>query len=310
MKRYVVTGANKGIGLAVVKALIQADKTAFVFLGSRDPTRGKDAVSAIISEDSADYSGRVEALEIDVSDAGSISRAAETVRARLGDDPEQPCYLSAIINNAGMAKGEGSLASFEMTMRVNYRGIVQTTEAFLPLLDPSKGRVVITSSAAGPSFVAKCSAERQAVFVDPSVTRDRIESLLEECLAIASEGWDGVAERFAAVGMTGAERMSGYGLSKALVNLYTMQLARDKPSLMVNAATPGLIITDLAQPLAKMSNKTLEEMGAKPPEEGAKPLVFLATGDVPRSGCYFGSDIKRSPLDRYRAPGSPEYDGQ
>lgn len=310
MQRFVVTGANKGIGLAVVKTLLETNKNAFVFLGSRDATRGKDAVSAIVAEDTTGFSGRVEALEIDVSDAGSVSRAVETVRARLGDDPEQRCYLSAIINNAGVAIGEGSQASFEMTMRVNYRGVVQTTEAFLPLLDPSKGRVVITSSAAGPSFVAKCSPDRQAVFVDPSVTRDRIESLLEECLAIASGGWDGVAERFAAVGMTGAERMSGYGLSKALVNLYTMQLARDNPSLMVNAATPGFIATDLTQPWAKMNNKTLEEMGAKRPEEGAKPLVYLATGDVPRSGWYFGSDMKRSPLDRYRAPGSPEYDGQ
>lgn len=311
MQRYVVTGANKGIGLAVVKTLLQADKNAFVFLGSRDATRGKDAVSAIIAEDTTGYSGRVETLEIDVSDAGSISRAVETVRARLGNDPEQPCYLSAIINNAGIATVEGSnLSSFEMTMRVNYRGVVRTTEAFLPLLDPSKGRVVITSSSAGPSFVAKCNPDRQAVFVDPSVTRDRIESILEECLAIASGGWDGVAERFAAVGMTGAERMSGYGLSKALVNLYTMQLAREKPSLMVNAATPGLIITDLAQPVAKMNNTTLEDMGAKPPEEGAKTLIFLATGEVPGSGWYFGSDMKRSPLNRYRAPGSPEYDGQ
>ena len=312
MQRFVVTGANKGIGLEVVKALLDARENAFVFLGSRDAARGKEAVDSLVAENVNSYSGRVEVLEIDVSDAGSVSRAANTVRTRLAGNLEQPSYLSALVNNAGVALGENSLASFEKTLQVNYRGVVQTTEAFLPMLDPSKGRVVMTSSASGPSFVAKCDSDRQAMFTNPNVTHDRITSLLEECLAIASSGWDDIGEKFAAAGMTGAERMCGYGLSKALVNLYTMQLARDKPSLMVNAATPGFIVTDLSRSFQQMfgQGKTVEEMGAKSPEEGAKPLVYLAVGDVPSSGWYFGSDMKRSPLHRYREPGSPAYDGQ
>ena len=40
MKRVVVTGANKGIGLAMVKRLVREHSDLFVYLGSRDSGRG------------------------------------------------------------------------------------------------------------------------------------------------------------------------------------------------------------------------------------------------------------------------------
>ena len=44
------------------------------------------------------------------------------------------------------------------------------TEAFLPLLSAhSHGRIVMVSSGAAPSFVAKCSAERKQMLTDPKV---------------------------------------------------------------------------------------------------------------------------------------------
>lgn len=85
MARFLVTGANKGIGLAIVKGLLQADKHNFVFLGCRDMGRGLDAVKGLIDDD-ADFKGRVEALKIDVSDAESVTQAAASVRGRFADD--------------------------------------------------------------------------------------------------------------------------------------------------------------------------------------------------------------------------------
>lgn len=66
----------------------------------------------------------------------------------------------------------------------------------------------------------------------------------------------------------------------------------------------------MTSPFEKPGGKTLDEMGAKAPEEGAKVLIHLATADVPSSGWYLGSDIQRSPLDRYRSPGDPPYTGE
>lgn len=92
--------------------------------------------------------------------------------------------------------------------------------------------------------------------------------------------------------------------------MYTIQLAREHPALIVNACTPGFIKTDMTAPFEKTMGKSLDEMGAKTPAEGAKVVVHLATGEVPSSGWYFGSDLQRSPLDRYRSPGDPAYDGK
>ena len=47
----------------------------------------------------------------------------------------------------------------------------------------------------------------------------------------------------------------------------------------------------------------------KAPEFGTLSTLFLLLGNPQGSGDYYGSDAKRSPLDRYRAPGSPEYTG-
>ena len=47
----------------------------------------------------------------------------------------------------------------------------------------------------------------------------------------------------------------------------------------------------------------------KKPEEGTRSALHLLFGKLEGSGHYYGSDAERSPLDRYRAPGSPPYTG-
>ena len=298
MQRFFVTGANKGIGLAVVRGLLDANKVAFVFLGSRDAGRGQTAVRSLVAENPDLYSGRVEAIQIDVSDTDSVARAADVVRVRLGDGSETSSYLDALINNAGMATQDFSPSAFESCMEVNFRGVVRTTEAFLPLIKPSEGRVVMTSSALGPSFVANCSTERQAAMVNPEFTHAHITGLVDECLAIAHSGGDDFAAKFASAGLPGAQTYCGYGLSKAMVNMYTLQLARENPSLLVNACMPGFIRTDMTRKFEARLGGTLEKLGAKSPSEGADVLVYLAFGDVAASGSYFGCDKQRSPLCR------------
>ena len=46
------------------------------------------------------------------------------------------------------------------------------------------------------------------------------------------------------------------------------------------------------------------------PDEGTVSTMHLLFADgLEGSGRYYGSDAKRSPLDRYRSPGSPPYEG-
>lgn len=88
-----------------------------------------------------------------------------------------------------------------------------------------------------------------------------------------------------------------------------MHLAREHPEVSINACTPGFIATDLTQGYVNSTGKSPAELGMKTPREGADAPVFLLFGRPEGSGQYYGSDAKRSPLDRYRAPGSPPYTG-
>jgi len=286
MRRILVTGANKGIGLAIVEAILGLDADTFVYLGSRDLERGREAAAGL-ARDHADYKSRIEVVALDVADDRSVVDAAKRV-----------AKLYAIVNNAGIGSGSGDLAA---VFETNTLGVRRVCEMFLPLLDSKAGRIVNVTSAAGPSFVATCSPERQRFFLDEQMTWPRLRAFIDECLAMAGD-----EAAFTAKGLGDG---SAYGLSKACTNTYTLILAREHPSVRVNACTPGFIATDMTRQYAESQRKSPAELGMKPPTEGAKAPMHLLFGELEGNGRYYGSDAKRSPLDRYRAPGSPAYTG-
>jgi NAD(P)-dependent dehydrogenase (short-subunit alcohol dehydrogenase family) len=294
MKRILVTGANKGIGLAIASAILDQGEDTYVFLGSRDLERGRAAVGGLIGA-RAGRAERLSLVEIDVGDDASVTAAAGAVSDALGAQSDK---LYGIVNNAGIGLPAGDL---RQVLEVNTFGVRRVCQAFLPLLDPHHGRVVNITSAAGPMFVSACSAERQRFFCDPAVEWDELAALIDACLAIGDDK--------AAFADKGLADGSPYGFSKACANLYTMIVAREHPQLSVNACTPGYIATDLTLPIARARGKAPAELGMKPPEEGTRSAIHLLFGELEGNGRYYGSDAKRSPLDRYRSPGDPEYAG-
>jgi len=270
LRRVLVTGGNKGIGLALCKQLCR-DQGFHVLLGSRDAGRGEEAIGSILKE-APQCDGRIELLRIDTSEDASVATAAENVAAKFGTDPA-PLY--GVVNNAGVGFGR----SMADTLAVNTYGPKRVSEAFLPLLCPSTGRIVNIASASGPMYVAGCPPEEAKVLTDPAVMWEQIEALISR--ALSSSGRE------------------AYGFSKACLNAYTVMLAREHPSLCINSCTPGFILTDITR-----------GMGAtKSPDEGTKAAIHCLTADLKNDGLYYGSDAVRSPLDRYRGPGDPPYKG-
>ncbi len=281
MRRVLVTGANKGIGFAIVEAILNEHPDTFVYLGSRDHARGEEARAKL-----GDRASRVEVLALDVASDASAQAAAKKVES-----------LYAIVNNAGIGSGN----TLEATLKTNVLGIRHVCDAFLPKLDPNGARIVNVTSAAGPSFVSKCSEEKQRFFLDSSMSWETLRAFVDECIAMGDD-----KAAFAAKGLSDG---APYGLSKACANALTLILAREHPNLRVNACTPGFIETDLTKPYTVSANKSAKELGMKSPAEGARAPMHLLWGALEGNGRYYGSDAKRSPLDRYRDPGSPPYDG-
>ena len=133
-----ITGASTGIGRACALAL---DRAGFrVFAGVRTPEDG-EALRAEGSE-------RLSHLLLDVTRPDQIRRAAETVADDLGDRP-----LGGLLNNAGVTIN-GPLEFLDLDdlrrqLEINLVGQLAVTQALLPRLRSSRGRVVNTGSVSG-----------------------------------------------------------------------------------------------------------------------------------------------------------------
>ncbi len=141
-----VTGGNRGIGLAVCRQL--ARQGFRTLLGSRDGERGARAAHALAEEGLA-----VEALTLDVADEASVRAAAERVSA-------DPGRLDVLVNNAGIfldrrASDGASVLNVDCqrlrdTLEVNTYGALRVTQALLALLRRAPhARIVNVSSGMG-----------------------------------------------------------------------------------------------------------------------------------------------------------------
>jgi NAD(P)-dependent dehydrogenase (short-subunit alcohol dehydrogenase family) len=136
-----VTGANRGIGFEVARQLARLGLK--IFLGARNAKAGRAAAEKLSSE------GEVTFLELDVSNADSVRRAADELS-------RQQKYLDVLVNNAGVLLDEDKSALtitpeiFAQTLRTNTLGPWLVTQAFVPLLEKSPGpRIVNVSSGGG-----------------------------------------------------------------------------------------------------------------------------------------------------------------
>src|SRR5215470_16657416 len=142
-KVVLVTGANRGIGQALVEEALRRGAKR-VYAGTRQPLVHPD--------------GRVTPLTLDVTNAVQIQEAVERVES-----------LDILINNAGLALYDdlSDRATLERSLSVNLFGTYGVTQAFLPSLTRSRGAIVnvlsVTALAALP-LIPAYSISKAAAF--------------------------------------------------------------------------------------------------------------------------------------------------
>ena len=292
MKKILVTGGNKGIGLAIVQKILETDIETFVYMGSRSIDRGEASKNNLLKQNSS-FKERIEVLPLDVSNDHSVTEAFKIVDKKCREDGKK---LYGIVNNAGVMMEDSAL---EDVLQVNVYGIYRVSNKFIPLIDEQKGRIVNITSAAGPSFVSTCSEKQRHFLVSSDISWESLESFMDKCIDLRKSGGDFSKE--------GLGDGPCYGLSKAIANTLTLNMAKIYPKLKINACTPGFIETDMTRPMAKAWGKTPEEAGMKDPSFGTVAPVYLLFNDSVGHGDYYGSDALRSPIDRYRSPGTPPF---
>jgi dehydrogenase/reductase SDR family protein 13 len=140
---FFVTGANSGIGKALVEAL--AARGATVVLATRSEARTRPVLNELKSRFPA---ARLQWVHLDVSDLGAVRRVAQSFLAT-----KQP--IDVLVNNAGIA-GTRRLSAdgYDITYATNHIGPFLLTNLLLPRLKESpQGRVVNVASNA--HFMAK-----------------------------------------------------------------------------------------------------------------------------------------------------------
>jgi len=275
-QHILVTGGNAGIGFALCKQLTY-DHGCHVYMGSRSLEKGTAAVKSIMDGLPASCKGKCEVVQLDTSSDESVISAAAVVKPILDAEGVQ---LYAIVNNAGAGLGHG--VAPDVVMNTNLFGPKRVVEAFMPLLSKS-GRIVNVGSGAGPMYVRECSDSVKKMLCSPEIS------------------WEQIAEH-ATTGLgSAADRMGGYGLSKALLSSYTMWLAKQHPELLVSCLSPGYIETGMTAGFGG---------GKKSPEEGTVSIRHCLFEKLDGNGWFYGSDAIRSPLHFLRNPGEPPYKGE
>ncbi|CAL4886816.1 unnamed protein product [Urochloa decumbens] len=154
----VVTGANRGIGLALAARL--AEQGLSVVLTARDEARGEAAAAAIraaitcrpaagagLRRHQQGQCAAVRFRRLDVADPASVAAFASWVRDELGG-------IDILVNNAAVSFNEidtNSVEHAETVLRTNFYGAKMLTEALLPLFrrGPTTSRVLNMSSQLG-----------------------------------------------------------------------------------------------------------------------------------------------------------------
>jgi len=134
MKPALITGANTSIGFETARQLLK--KGYFIYLGSRDRSKGEQAAAQLRSEGLT----QVEAIELDVTDIASIQKARQSIKTTS---------LDLLINNAGVSGGfpqapsQVSSDTIRQVFDTNLFGVIDVTRAFLDLLSKSASPVIV-----------------------------------------------------------------------------------------------------------------------------------------------------------------------
>lgn len=257
-RRFLITGANSGIGYSA--ALKLARKDAELILACRDLSKGQDAVARLREEAPG---ARVEVASLDLASLASVRDFAEKELAR-----QRPLHV--LINNAGvMAVPRRTLTSdgFEMQFGTNVLGHFTLTGLLWPALE---------QAAAG-------ATESARVVTIASIAHKRTHLELEDLQSAR------------AYSPMRAYQQSK--LANLMLALELSRRVRKKGSPVLSiAAHPGvastaLFRTDDRSGVAKMLRTAIGHgisIFLNDEAEGALPTLYAATSPDAENGGYYG----------------------
>ncbi|XP_065834990.1 carbonyl reductase [NADPH] 1-like [Oscarella lobularis] len=250
----IITGANRGIGYAIVKALASAFD-GDVLLTARNSKLGEKAAGEL----NASGLKQIKFYQLDVTDESSIELLRKHVVSYYGG-------VDVLVNNAGVLYKTASTVPLpeqaRETVKVNFTAVLNLTKALMPFLR-SHSRVVNVSSQLGKLGKLK-STVLKAKFASDSLQESELVDLMNQFVKDVEAGVH--------IERGWPPESSAYYTTKIGLNALTKILAKDaaalsgKEDILINTCCPGWVKTEMSGPGA-----------TKSPDEGAETPVYLAT---------------------------------
>ncbi|WP_145865692.1 SDR family NAD(P)-dependent oxidoreductase [Streptomyces capillispiralis] len=232
-KLIVVTGASTGMGASAAREL--ARRGFHVLAGVR---RDRDA--------DAIRSTGIEPVILDIT----RSEQVEALAARVADDPRA---LHALVNNAGVqvnAPVEAlPMTEWRRVFDVNLFGHIAVTQALLPALLRSKGRVINISSVGGKFAMATYGAYAGAKFALEAVSDSLRREVAPLGVQVVVVEPGGVRTEMAARGVETANRLAAR-MTPEQDERYG-SLVRANNELMTSGTASGLTADAAARVIAR-----------------------------------------------------------
>lgn len=225
-----VTGTNRGIGLELVKQLVEGTgQETHIYACCRAPEGTR---AEALRDLTTQYAGKITIIKLEMSDEGSISTAVQAVNEQIGSGG-----LNLLINNAAINKPDIPAplsASGKKDMmdvyETNVVGPFLLTKMFLPLLQ----------RAAEMDSPEKDKGDKMSCRRSAIINISTLVSSIEKC-----------PETFPIA------QMYPYRTSKAALNMLTRCQAEDfkRHNILVTAVHPGWVRTEMGGEKAPLTTQ-------------------------------------------------------
>eukprot|EP00800_Vazella_pourtalesii_P017176 TRINITY_DN5142_c0_g2_i1.p1 TRINITY_DN5142_c0_g2~~TRINITY_DN5142_c0_g2_i1.p1 ORF type:complete len:279 (-),score=35.95 TRINITY_DN5142_c0_g2_i1:83-919(-) len=258
----VVTGGNKGIGLAIVRGLCKQFKGS-VLLTARSEENGKAAVWLLEKE------GLKPVYEkLDILSQESIMDFKSRVEKKYGG-------IDILVNNAGIAFKNASTDPLpikaHVTLETNFFATLFLTNSLLPIMNKGSHICMVSSMS---SRLSKISQDKthpiRLRMTNPDIKEEEVVSLLKEYLNAVDK------DDYSVWPKDSAYSMSKVGIT-AVTRAIGRKLSDDSREIIINSCCPGFVDTDMT------SHK-----GVLTPDQGAvTPLKLCLLPSGTASGDYY-----------------------